>query len=181
VGLNDTTDPSPALPGAAPPTAADGLDLRPRTDAVPAAPRRRAVRSRAQRIRMGALGLVALAGVGFVVSQGLSNSALYFCNADEVGRRPECMPEGRFRLQGAVVPGSVTQVGAGEVDFRVAYNGATVAVRHFGSPPDLFQEDIPVVLEGQMAGATFESTRIMVKHSEQYKAANPDRVAPGAP
>ena len=47
---------------------------------------------------------------------------------------------------------------------------------HEGDPPELFQPGIPVVLEGRWSGDHFASDRIMVKHSEQYKAGNPDRV-----
>ena len=56
-----------------------------------------------------------------------------------------------------------------------------VDVRHRGDPPQLFKEGIPVVLEGRFASATpsddrFLSDRIMVKHSEVYRAKHPDRV-----
>src|SRR3546814_4246885 len=43
--------------------------------------------------------------------------------------------------------------------------------------PELFQPDIPVVLEGRWSdeGDWFASDRILVKHSEDYEADNPDR------
>ncbi len=60
--------------------------------------------------------------------------------------------------------------------FAIAEKGTRVEVVHRGDPPELFQPGIPVVLEGRWDGDRFASDRIMVKHSEQYKARNPDRV-----
>jgi cytochrome c-type biogenesis protein CcmE len=125
--------------------------------------------------------LALVAGVGGVVLwQGLSNATLYFCNADEVGQRSACTSDKHFRLQGTVVPGSVVDQPDG-LDFDVTYGGVVVPVHHQGDAPTLFQEDIPVVLEGRYDGTSFASDRILVKHSEEYKAANPDRVPDGAP
>ena len=48
-------------------------------------------------------------------------------------------------------------------------------VRHTGSEPPLFKPGIPVVCEGHWdAGKpVFDSDRILVKHTESYKKANP--------
>jgi cytochrome c-type biogenesis protein CcmE len=64
------------------------------------------------------------------------------------------------------------------VDFTVAFNGARVDVHHEGSPPELFEPGIPVVLEGRWdaSGDFFDSDRILVKHSEQYEADNGERL-----
>ena len=47
---------------------------------------------------------------------------------------------------------------------------------HHGGPPELFKPGIPVVLEGRWQGDTYASDRIMVKHTEEYRAENPERV-----
>jgi cytochrome c-type biogenesis protein CcmE len=151
-----------------------GPDLKPRPPGE--GPRRRGGRTWGA---AGALALVAAAG-GAVLWQGLSNATLYFCNADEVGQRDACMEDDRFRLQGRVVPGSVQEATDG-LDFVVTFNEVDVAVHHDGDAPTLFQEGIPVVLEGRLRGTTFDSERILVKHDETYKEKNPDRVDEGAP
>jgi cytochrome c-type biogenesis protein CcmE len=157
----------------------DGLDLTPRTVAVGPAPRVRVAR-RGQKVRVGVL-LAVLLGVGAVILfQGLSNATVFFCNADEVGVKSSCTADKRFRLQGTVDEGSV-RTGDRKVDFTVSYGGVTIPVAHQGDPPELFQEGIPVVLEGVMEDGTFRSNRIMVKHSEEYKADNPDRVPENVP
>ena len=83
----------------------------------------------------------------FVAYQGLNNATLFFRNADEaVAQRAE-LGDKRFRLQGTVVEGTVQPDGT-TVRFDVTYNGVEVPVQHLGDPPELFQPDIPVVLEG---------------------------------
>ena len=66
-------------------------------------------------------------------------------------------------------------------DFDISFNNVTVHVVHQGDPPELFQAGLPVVLEGRWQGDVFASDRILVKHSEEYKASNPDRVDSSAP
>jgi cytochrome c-type biogenesis protein CcmE len=49
-----------------------------------------------------------------------------------------------------------------------------------GSPPALFQKNIPVVVVGHFSSDTsrqFESNTIEVKHSATYTAQHPNRVA----
>jgi cytochrome c-type biogenesis protein CcmE len=53
----------------------------------------------------------------------------------------------------------------------LATDGTTdVAVHATGAPPAMFREGIGVVVEGRMgSGDVFESDRLMVKHSNEYK------------
>jgi cytochrome c-type biogenesis protein CcmE len=70
---------------------------------------------------------------------------------------------------------------AGEVDFTIEFNGAKIPVHHRGDPPELFKAGVPVVLEGHFQGDFFESDRILIKHTAEYKESNPDRVSTDAP
>lgn len=126
--------------------------------------------------RRGALLLgVAVVVAGALLWQGLTNATLYFKTVDEaVAERAE-LGDRRFRLEGIVLAGSVKSRADG-VDFVVTENEAEIRVHHVGDPPELFRPNIPVVLEGRFRGATFRSDRILVKHTEQYRKDNPDRV-----
>lgn len=149
------------------------LDLSPRPTAPPRPPRRRPWAT--------VVAVVLLGAAAFIVYQGLSNATLYFRNADAAVAQREELGDRRFRLQGTVVEGSVDERD-GMVAFAVEHSGVNVAVRHAGDPPELFQPGLPVVLEGHWApgGDWFESDRMLVKHSSEYKAENPDRVPAGA-
>lgn len=118
---------------------------------------------------------VLLAG-GFIIFQFLSASTIFFCNADEVGVKPDCSGPNHLRLQGTVDAGSVNRAGAGLV-FGVTYGGTTIPVSYSGGDPGgVFCEGVPVVVEGIYRSGTFQGDRILVKHTEQYKASNPGRV-----
>jgi cytochrome c-type biogenesis protein CcmE len=157
------------------------MDVTPRR--VEDTPRRR---KRKSPVMYGALALIVVA-IGFVLFQGLNNAALYYRNADEAIAQKQSLGTRRFRVQGVVQPG-VTKVGQ-EVDFVIQFPAGaatpdnTIEVRHTGDPPDLFQAGLPVVLEGHWSadGSFFASDRILVKHSEEYKAENPDRLNSTAP
>lgn len=117
----------------------------------------------------------AFAVAGVLLWQGLSNATLYFKTVDEaVAERAE-LGDRRFRLEGIVVPGSVKSTPDG-VTFVVTENNADLTVKHVGDPPELFKPNIPVVLEGRFKGRDFASDRILVKHTEEYRKDNPDRV-----
>jgi len=116
-----------------------------------------------------------LAAFGVLLYQGLSNAATYFYTADQALAHKQDQGTRRFRIEGAVVAGSVHQAGTA-VDFQIANNGATVNVVHTGGQPELFQDNIPVVLEGRWDGDHFASDTIMVKHSATYRQQNPARV-----
>lgn len=130
------------------------------------------------RLRLGIVIAVICGALAFLVLQGLGNATTYFYNADEAVERRDELGDDRFRLQGTVVPASVRQSGE-QVDFRVEFACASVAVRHQGDPPELFADGIPVVLEGAYAGGTdtFASDRILVRHTSEYRTEEADRLA----
>lgn len=118
---------------------------------------------------------VVAAGLGFLVFRGLGDATMYFRTADEaVAQRAE-LGERRFRLEGRVVPGSVA-TRTGGIEFRIESAGVPVTVLHEGDPPELFQDGIPVVLEGHFAGDVYQSDRIMVRHTSEYRKEHPERV-----
>ena len=132
--------------------------------------------------------MLIVAAIGFVLFQGLNNAALYYRNADEAVHDKAALGTSRFRVQGTVQQG-VTKNG-NEVVFSIQFPTGqppsaanTIVVHHTGDPPELFQVGLPVVLEGHWSqdGTYFASDRILVKHSEDYKASNPDRVTSDAP
>lgn len=127
------------------------------------------------------MALLAIVGVaGFVIVSALGNATMFFYNADEAVAQQAELGTSRFRIQGTVLDGTVVRTPDG-VEFTITYNGAEVPIRHQGDPPELFQVDIPLVLEGRFATAPAEgesasaaplflSDRMLVKHTEEYVA-----------
>ncbi|MCU1454029.1 MAG: CcmE/CycJ protein [Acidimicrobiales bacterium] len=130
--------------------------------------------------------VVLLVAGGLILSKGLSSATLFYKNADEAVAQKAQLGQKRFRLQGIV--NSTPREGTGSVEFTVAYNGVAVDVLHTGSEPALFKPGLPVVVEGHWDATAprFDSDRLLVKHTENYKKVNdpnygkkhPDRVPP---
>ena len=123
--------------------------------------------------------------LGFVISKGLGNATSYFLQVDEAITRIDSLKEKPFRLQGIVVADSVKKTDA-SVNFDVTLNNKTVRVAYQGEPPELFREDLAVVVEGRFApnqtdlpaSATplFLGDQIAVKHDENYIEKNKARL-----
>jgi cytochrome c-type biogenesis protein CcmE len=160
-----TLDPGPDGEGDTTPAVDSQFDATPRTRP----PRRR----RAVVVTVGLVVVIALLIV--IAVKSLGEASLFFLNADEAVAQQDELGSDRFRLQGTVVSGSVDENDAG-VRFQVVFDDVIVNVAHQGDPPELFQPEIPVVLEGQWDGDTFASDRILVRHSSEYEADNGERL-----
>jgi cytochrome c-type biogenesis protein CcmE len=132
------------------------------------------------RTRLWLAGGAVVVAVGFLLSRGLGDATVYFYTADEAVAKRASLGTHRFRIEGVVVGGSVRSTGDG-VAFAIEENGVRARVRHQGDPPELFQPDIPVVLEGRWDGDVFASDRIMVRHTSEYRAEHPERVGTAGP
>jgi cytochrome c-type biogenesis protein CcmE len=130
---------------------------------------------RGQRWRLLAAGAVLVGAFAFLLVKGLGSSLNYFETVDQAVSSKAMLGTKTFRLEGLVVPGSVHR-SRGGVDFVAAGTKDRIDVVNTGNPPQLFQPDIPVVVVGHFAGATFESNQIIVDHSAQYIAQYPRRV-----
>lgn len=141
--------------------------------------------ARSKRARVFVFLAVILGALGFLVIKGLGDASLYFRQADEAVAQIATIGDERFRIQGIVVDGSITESDSA-VSFEIEQNAQRVKVVHLGNPPELFQPNMPVVLEGRFAAGQgnakpgdsveFNSDRIMIKHDENYQEKNKDRV-----
>ena len=128
------------------------------------------------RLRLGLVIAAICGAIAFLLVQGLGNATTYFRNADEALADREDLGTSRFRLQGTVV--DVARSDGGATVFDVEYHCARVSVDHTGDPPDLFRRGVPVVLEGRFEEGSdvFASDRIMVRHTEEYRTEERDRL-----
>ncbi len=152
----------------------DGLDLTPLAPATTPAGAKAAKRRHSTRnwLIMGGLAVV----LGLILFQALTSARVYYLNVDEaVARRTE-LGSRNLRIQG-----EVTQIdgvdSAGALNFTMQFNGAQARVRHTGDDPsNLFGVGQKAVVDGHWQGDTFLSSQILMKHSESYVEANPDRL-----
>jgi cytochrome c-type biogenesis protein CcmE len=113
--------------------------------------------------------VLCVATVGALLFLGLRGNIVYFRTVSEAVKTRSGEGTHRFRLAGAVVPGSIDETARG-VRFEVTDGKKTVTVDHVGDPPDLFKPKVPVVCEGRWGrGLTFDSDRILIKHGSEYE------------
>lgn len=121
------------------------------------------------------VGAVLAAAFAFLLVKGLGTALNFYLPVDQALHQRSTLGDRTFNLEGVVVPNSIQKTPLG-VDFTLSAGGETLRVVNTGSPPQLFQNDIPVIAVGHLAGGTFSSDQILVKHSASYIAANPGRV-----
>lgn len=127
----------------------------------------------------GAVGVVAVVGaVAMLLAGGLKDGVVYFLTPAEVVAQGTDAVDRPLRLGGQVKPGSVNW-DAETLDLRFVVQDSVgeVPVESTGAPPAMFRDGIGVVVEGSLrADGTFESTNLMVKHSNEYQAPHGDTV-----
>ena len=115
----------------------------------------------------------AVAALAFIViaAGGINENLVYYWTPTDLRAAGNKAYGATIRLGGMVAPGSI-QRGAGTgVEFDVKDAGAIVHVKTQGVPPQMFRDNIGVVVEGTMTrGGVFESHRLMVSHNNEYRA-----------
>lgn len=117
-----------------------------------------------------------LFGIGGVIALvvaitifGLNENLTYYLYPTEAVDQRSDFPDGeRFRLAGIVVAGSLEDQ-ADEIRFVVSDGGASIPVSLTSTPPPLFAEEVPVLLEGSWQGDRFVSDNALIRHDENYE------------
>jgi cytochrome c-type biogenesis protein CcmE len=121
------------------------------------------------------VGAVLVGALVFLVVKGLSSALDFYLPANQAVQQEASLGSSTFNIEGVVESGSVRPTRVG-VDFVVTAGSTKVPVDNTGSPPQLFQPDIPVIAVGHFDAGTFVSDQILVKHTASYIAAHPGRV-----
>lgn len=118
--------------------------------------------------------VIILAAFGFLLYGGIDKNVVFFLTPQELLARGEAAYDVPVRLGGLVAPGSV-KWDADKLDltFVVVDSGGasqSVNVHSTGAPPQMFRDGMGVVVEGRYhRSGVFESTNLMVKHSNEYR------------
>jgi cytochrome c-type biogenesis protein CcmE len=123
--------------------------------------------------------LVLVLAIVALLSQGLLHSLNYFETIDQAMNSRAKLGTQTFRLEGVVVPHTIDRTSSGAKFQMSGGRGLDVFVDAHGLLPQLFQADIPVVVQGHFLSETsddFYATQILVKHTASYIAEHPNRV-----
>lgn len=122
-----------------------------------------------KKVLYAVLGVAVLAAAGLMIARALQTSLVYFVLPSEYARDAASFEGRRIRLAGLVEPGSVSFDDAQlQLTFNVTDAIETYPVTYRGAPPDLFQENGGVVIEGRFEGGVFVGDNLLVKHSNDY-------------
>jgi cytochrome c-type biogenesis protein CcmE len=117
--------------------------------------------------------VIVVGAFGFLLYGGIDSNVVFFLTPQELLARGSDAYDVPVRLGGQVKPGSV-RWDAERLDLIFVVTdtgGQTVNVRSVGSaPPQMFRDGMGVVVEGRYRrDGVFESTNLMVKHSNEYR------------
>jgi cytochrome c-type biogenesis protein CcmE len=126
-------------------------------------------------VAVGAI-LVAAGALAWIAMGNMGENLVYYWKPSEMLAQGDKAYGATIRLGGVVVPGSVqwnTEHTA--LSFQVADThdpaAAKVTVRATETPPQMFREGIGVVVEGTFQqNQEFKTNRLMVNHSNEYRA-----------
>jgi cytochrome c-type biogenesis protein CcmE len=132
-----------------------------------------------RRGRWFAIGAVAVAAtaLGLITAGGIGKNLVYYWGPTELHAAGNKAVGATIRLGGLVAKDSLIRPVSGSgLEFDVIDRaGGRVRVHCSGVPPQMFRENIGVVVEGTMTKAGhFESNRLMVSHSNEYRAPGDD-------
>ena len=116
--------------------------------------------------------VIIVAAFGFLLYGGIDKNVVFFLTPNELLARGTAAYDVPVRLGGLVQPGSV-KWDADKLDLRFVVmdsGGQSVNVHSSGAPPQMFRDGMGVVVEGRYhRSGVFESTNLMVKHSNEYR------------
>ena len=113
--------------------------------------------------------------LGFISFGNIGENLVYYWDSSQVVEAGDKAYGATIRLGGVVQPGTLDwNSDSNNLRFEVGNGKDVINVRASGAPPQMFREGIGVVVEGTMVrsaeGGYFSSDRLMVKHSNEYKA-----------
>lgn len=119
-----------------------------------------------------AAAVIVLSAFGYLAYGGIGDNLVYFLTPTELLARGAKAHSGAVRLGGEVKPGSVNwDARALDLNFVLTDGSREVKVHSKGAPPQMFRDGMGVVVEGSYSReGVFQSTNLMVKHSNEYRA-----------
>lgn len=115
---------------------------------------------------------VAAIALTWIAVGSIGSNLVYYWTPTELQAAGDDAGSATVRLGGMVKAGSIDwNKDAGVLNFVVHDGTSEVAVRATEMPPQMFRENIGVVVEGRLGDdGVFVSNRLLVKHDNEYRA-----------
>ena len=96
-----------------------------------------------------------------------SNNTIYYYTTTEASYLASTSDE-RIKLGGFVVSDSVKKGELGATEFLITDGNVTMKISFDGFIPELFQDEMGVILDGYFSDDIFYSDDMLVKHDNEY-------------
>ena len=97
-----------------------------------------------------------------------SSNTIFYYTTTEAYENVDVFDSERLKLGGFVVSDSVAKTTNAETKFTVTDGNKVVTIIFDGFIPDLFQEEMGVILDGYFQNEIFYSDDMLVKHDNEY-------------
>ena len=119
--------------------------------------------------------LVITTSVGFLMASGVKETGVYFVTPVELAEKvaaDSSLHDVGIRMGARVVSGTIRRdMATNTVFFDVTDGSFTYPVVYRGLPPDTFDDDADVVVEGRLArDGVFHATSLLAKCGSRYEA-----------
>ncbi|MBA2362244.1 MAG: cytochrome c maturation protein CcmE [Chloroflexia bacterium] len=126
--------------------------------------------------RFPILGAIALAAVGFLVFRSTSATSVYYLSVSEMLAQGNAARGEQVRVAGKVVPGTIQRT-AETLTFTAADDTGRVRVTYGGVVPDIFKDNVEVVLEGSYGSdQVFNADTLLAKCPSKFES-DPNQMA----
>ena len=109
-------------------------------------------------------------GISIVIFASIriaSNNTIYYYTTTEANYLLSTSDE-RIKLGGFVVSNSVKKGELGATEFLITDGNVTMKISFDGFIPELFQDEMGVILDGYFSDDIFYSDDMLVKHDNEY-------------
>jgi cytochrome c-type biogenesis protein CcmE len=109
-------------------------------------------------------------GISIVIFASIriaSNNTIYYYTTTEANYLSSTSDE-RIKLGGFVVSNSVKKGELGATEFLITDGNVTMKISFDGFIPELFQDEMGVILDGYFSDDIFYSDDMLVKHDNEY-------------
>ena len=115
--------------------------------------------------------LLVLFGISLIVFASIriaSNNTIYYYTTSEAIENITAISSERIKLGGFVVSESVSKGSIDETNFEITDGNKTIKIVFDGFIPELFQDEMGVILDGYFVNNIFYSDDMLVKHDNEY-------------
>lgn len=106
--------------------------------------------------------------ISFATVRIASNNTIFYYTTSEAAENVNLSDSERLKLGGFVVNETISKTSTEETRFKVTDGNLEMVIIFDGYIPELFQEEMGVILDGYFKNEIFYSDDMLVKHDNEY-------------